>query len=99
MLRTWGLTVYAPQTKLFPGTITYEHLKDFITTDKYKITCTTENTLIEITDLLNNNQLRFQDSDLKVIDDASFKKIRPGKEEKSPLHKQQSKRTINKPWQ
>ena len=49
-----GLVVYTPQTKPFPGYLTYEHLKEFILKDKYKITYTANKS---ITDIINNNQI------------------------------------------
>ena len=74
--------MYAPQTKPFPGSLTYEHLKEFILKEKYKITYTLDKSMNEITYIINNNQIRFLDTDLKIIDDSTFKKTRPGKEEK-----------------
>ena len=53
----------------------------------------------ETLDVINKNQIRFLDNELKIIDDSTFKKIRPGKEEESQLQKDQSKRSIKKPWQ
>ena len=92
--------MYAPETKPFPGSLTYEHLREFILKEKYKITYTADKSMNEITDIIKNNQIRLIETDLKIIDDSSFKKIRPGKEEeKSPLQKVQSKKQIAKPWQ
>ena len=91
--------VHAPQTKPFPDSITYEHLKEFIIKDKYKITYTADKTIEEIKDLIKHNHLQFQEDNLKINEDASFKKIRQGKEDKSPLKKLQNKKTTTKPWQ
>ena len=73
------LVEYTSQTKPFPWSLTYEHLKE-----RYKITYTADKSMKEILDIINNNQIRFLDTDLKIIEDSTFKKIRPGKEEKSP---------------
>ena len=51
----------------------------------------------EIKELLKNNQIQFQEEDLKFNDDVSLKKIRHGKEDKSPLNKPQSKKDTTKP--
>ena len=60
----------------------------------------TENwTLNEVKELIKNNQMKFQEADLKVVDDIQYKKIRQGKEDKSPLHKLQNKKSVSKPWQ
>ena len=54
----------------------------------------------EIMNLIeSNNNNKIREDDLREIDDAAFKKIRPGKDSKSPLHKTQQKRTATKPWQ
>ena len=58
-----GLLVYSPQTKPFPGSIKYEQLKEFILKEKYKIIYTTDRSMKEIMDIINNNQIRFLDTD------------------------------------
>ena len=57
------LVVYAPQTKPFPGSLTYEHLNKFIVKEKYKITYTADKSMKEIINIINNNQIRFLDTD------------------------------------
>ena len=52
-----GLEVHAQQTKPFPGSITYDHLKEYIIKDKYNITYTSDKTIEEIKELLKNNQI------------------------------------------
>ena len=94
-----GLVVHASEARPFPDTVTYEHLKDHIVKEKYKITYTADKSLQEIIDLISNNQIKFLDTDLKEEEESTYKKIRPGKEEKSPLHKLQSKKSVTKPWQ
>ena len=91
--------VYAPQTKPFLGSITYEHLKEYNTKERYKITYNADKSLAEIMNMIKNNELRFLDTDLKIVEDSAFKKIRQGKEDKSPphIHKQQNKRSVSKP--
>ena len=94
-----GIIIHTSHSKPFPKKIPYDHHKENIKKGTYKVTFTADKPMEEIINLIDNYGIRFCEDELKEIEDTAFKKIRPGKGSKSPLHKTQQKRTATIPWQ
>ena len=93
-----GITVYTSKSNPFPKIITYQILKENIKNETYKITFTANKTIEEVKQMIENDKMKFVDNDLKIVDDSTFRKIRTGKDDRSPPTKHQQKKQ-SKPWQ
>ena len=93
-----GLTVYTAKSPPFPPKIIYQHLNKNILSNKYKIQFTANKPKDEVKSLILTDKMKFEDDDLKQVDDSTFKKIRSGRDERSTPGKQTQKKHV-KPWQ
>ena len=54
--KEYGITMYNNKSNPFPKSIIYQHLKEYITTEHYKITFTINKTIEEIKQAIQDNK-------------------------------------------
>ena len=92
---SYGIKIYAPESKKFPSKIKYEEITEGLKTKKYKLTYSVKKPETEIMDLIENLKIKFTETDLITVPDDVFKKIRTGQEQ-SPQQQQTVKKAP--PW-
>lgn len=81
------LKVYTTMENPFPKALTNSLINEGIINDNYKYTYTTKiKTDEEIMELLITNKVHYTESDLSIVDSATYRKIRNGNADRSPAH-------------
>ena len=87
----YGIKIYAPESKPFPSIVKYEDVAEGIKQKHYEITYSVKKQEQDVISLIENQRIKFQDSDLQLVSDETFKKIRQG-QEPSPQQQPTSKK-------